>query len=156
MGLLFILHGTQWFCCRQYLLRGSLEGIGSEIKTFWALKWQRAKRVPFGPLFLLVAPDLVENGGTCLYWLRQTQQKPFSNLLNSYRAGAHCYLVTLEWATHCQCKSRNRLGFDAQRGAADKAVFNKVFKSSPKQIPLYQICGDHFLNISSISTLSRW
>ncbi len=25
-----------------------MEGVGPEIETFWALKWQRAKRVPFG------------------------------------------------------------------------------------------------------------
>jgi hypothetical protein len=30
-------------------LQGPLEGVGPEIETFLALKWERAKRVPFGP-----------------------------------------------------------------------------------------------------------
>jgi hypothetical protein len=35
---------------RENPFRGPLEGVGTENRNlFWALKWQRAKRVPFGP-----------------------------------------------------------------------------------------------------------
>jgi hypothetical protein len=45
--------------CGQYPLRGPLEGVGPEIETFWALKWQRTLKVEilyftymkFGPEF---------------------------------------------------------------------------------------------------------
>jgi hypothetical protein len=30
--------------CGQYPLRGPLEGVGPEIETFWALKWQRTQK----------------------------------------------------------------------------------------------------------------
>ncbi len=61
---------------------------------------EEAKCVTLGncPLFLLVASDSIECGGPSLNWLCQTHQKPFliKNLLNSYRAGAHCTLITLD------------------------------------------------------------
>ncbi len=51
MYLLFIWHGTKWFCGQLPLAngQGSLEGVGPKNRDFWALKWQLAKRMPFGP-----------------------------------------------------------------------------------------------------------
>ncbi len=68
------------------------------------------------------------------------------SLVNSYRAGAHCDLVTHDGsalfsvlrASDCQCQSRNSPDFDPTnprhsgiRGAADEAVLNEEHKKSP-------------------------
>ncbi len=49
MYLLFIGAGQNDFDVGYIHFEGHWKGWALKIETFWALKWPRAKRVPFGP-----------------------------------------------------------------------------------------------------------
>jgi hypothetical protein len=43
-------------------LLGPLEGVGLEISTFWTMKWQRVKPVPFGQIKIKVHAPYKKTG----------------------------------------------------------------------------------------------
>ncbi len=60
---------------------GRLKGWALKLRLFWALKWQRAQRVPFGPKKVEFATGVVDTGGAP--WLANISANFRKNLKRS-------------------------------------------------------------------------